>query len=104
MYHIISIYLNVEDYATENKMHTDTEDKQEKMAAAPILISSRYGRRELGLTNRQHIICCTVYLQKMMPCMTDAFFVNGKFTEHFHSFSAGLDLLTSFVCSLSIKL
>ena len=38
----ISIYLKVEDYETQNKMRVDTEYEREKMAAASILISSRY--------------------------------------------------------------
>ena len=38
----ISVYIKVEDYETQNKMCVDTEYKQEKMAAALILISSCY--------------------------------------------------------------
>ena len=51
---------------------TYTEYKQDKMSAASILTLSCYcGRQELGLTD---ISSATVYLLKMMTCMTDTFY------------------------------
>jgi len=48
----------------------------------------------------QHVICCTVYLQKMVPCIIETL-VNGKFMETFAVlFFACLDcLLAIFIYS-----
>jgi len=87
-----SIYSKVEDYKTENKTHTNTEYKQEKMAAASILpwshsTSHSFWNSTVAENWVAQTYCLPIHLQKIMP-LTD-FWVNkkiihGKSTEHLH--------------------
>ena len=65
----INIYSKVEDYETENNKH-----EQEKTAAALVSTSSHYQVPRFRRTQVcRRIICCTVYLQKMMPHTNETF-------------------------------
>ena len=81
-----SIYSKVEDNKTENKTHVDIKyewknpQQQPQFQLHQVLQQTR--------TGLAHYICCTVCLENyalINVLISSNIFVNGKFTEHFHS-------------------
>ena len=77
-----NIYLKVEDYRTENKMHVHIEYKWEKMVVAGISASPYYQVLQMMRIGLACLLSTALFIFGKW-CCSDQFnlFVNGRFTE-----------------------
>ena len=97
---VISSEFTQRQKTTKSKTkHASTTNMNERKWQQPRLqlhlVTKSRGRRELGLPTSS----AAVLPLKMMPCTmfrsVQTFYVNGKFTEHYHIFGARIDLFSS---------